>query len=283
MYNPANDGTHRWPLAIATSDDGVVFDHMLAVHGEVAPRRYIGHAKDFGSQYIRGIPEGDGTPPGGDLWLTYSGNKEDIWVSRVPVPVRYGVTGPVSDNFDRLDVGGRIPDWNIYRSKWAPVSVVAFPSAANKSLLLEDRDPYDYAQAVRVFAESKQARLSFRVYPRGPEGRLEVEVLDGAGHRPGRVVIAEGAHALKAGGWHLVDITVDAGAGKYDLSIDGKSVVKQAAFAEPAATVERLLFRTGEFRVTPTRQTDRYAGSDLPNPGEPATLAAFHIDDVIVK
>jgi sialidase-like protein/BNR repeat protein len=279
VYNPANDGTHRWPLAMATSDDGIVFDHMLAIHGEVAPRRYIGHAKDFGSQYIRGISEGNGNPPGTDLWLTYSGNKEDIWDSRVPVPVRYTAEGPVSDNFDKLEVGGRIPDWNIYRPQWAPVRVVAFPSAANKSLLLEDKDPYDYAQAVRVFAESKQAKISFRVFPHSPaNGRLEVEVLDAAGHRPVRVVIAQ-----KPGAWHSVKIAVNAEAGTYDLSIDGRAVSKQAAFAEPAGTVERLLFRTGEFRTSPTRQSDRYAGADLPNAGEPAPLAAFNIDDVIVK
>jgi sialidase-like protein len=159
------------------------------------------------------------------------------------------------------------------------VRVVAFPSAANKSLLLEDKDPYDYAQAVRVFAESKQAKISFRVFPHSPaNGRLEVEVLDAAGHRPVRVVIAQ-----KPGAWHSVEIAVNAEAGTYDLSIDGKAVSKQAAFAEPAGTVERLLFRTGEFRTSPTRQSDRYAGADLPNAGEPVPLAAFNIDDVIVK
>jgi hypothetical protein len=118
LYNPANDGTHRWPLAIVTGEDGIVFDQMLAVHGEVAPRRYIGHAKDFGSQYMRGISEGNGDPPGTDLWITYSGNKEDIWISRIPVPVRYKVEGAVQDSFDALQVNGKIPDWNIYRPRW---------------------------------------------------------------------------------------------------------------------------------------------------------------------
>jgi hypothetical protein len=69
----------------------------------------------------------------------------------------------------------------------------------------------------------------------------------------------------------------------YEVSIDGKPVATKAAFAEPVATVERLLFRTGEFRTAPTRQTDRYAGGDLPNPGETVPLAAYYIDDVVVK
>lgn len=35
IYNPAQDGYHRWPLAIVTGDDGVIFDNMLYVQGEV--------------------------------------------------------------------------------------------------------------------------------------------------------------------------------------------------------------------------------------------------------
>src|SRR5581483_6466535 len=95
VYNPANDGYRRWPLAVVSGDDGITFDHMLLVEGDVYPRRYMGRAKDFGFQYTRGISEGNGTPPGTDMWLTYS-TKEDIWVARVPVPIRGTVEGPVS-------------------------------------------------------------------------------------------------------------------------------------------------------------------------------------------
>src|SRR5438094_6675192 len=37
-------------------------------------------------------------------------------------------------------------------------------SAANKSLELQDRDPYDYAKAVRVFAEAKSVRVALRLF-----------------------------------------------------------------------------------------------------------------------
>ena len=46
-------------------------------------------------------------------------------------------------------------DWNTYSPRLAPVSIVDFPSAANKSLELQDKDPYDYARAIRVFPETK--------------------------------------------------------------------------------------------------------------------------------
>jgi hypothetical protein len=297
VYNPANFGSHRWPLAIATGDDGIVFEDMLLVSGEVPPLRYRGRAKDFGLQYVRGITEGSGDPPGSDLWVTYSVNKEDMWVSRVQVPVRSKVAGPVEDRFDQLGVGAVVPDWNLYRPRWADTKVTAFPSARNKSLQLSDSDPYDYAKAVRVFAESRTVQISLRLLARQTEtGRLEIEILDPAGHRPIRVVLSGGgrlqttngdalidAGRYRAGVWHHIEFAVDAGEGRYDLSVDGEHVVRQAAFAEAVTSVERLSFRTGEYRTTPTRETDRYAGFDLPGGDVPVTPAVYHIDDVLIR
>ncbi|HUX59505.1 MAG TPA: hypothetical protein VMV77_21205 [Bacteroidales bacterium] len=297
LYNPANDGSHRWPLAVVSSEDGVVFENMVLIDGEIAPRRYFGRAKDFGLQYVRGISEGNGDPPGSDLWVTYSSNKEDIWISRVPVPIRFKVEGPVEDTFDKIDVGARVPDWNLYSPKWAPVGIVAFPGAYNKSLQLEDSDPYNYAKAVRVFAESNLISVSFKVFAHQlNNGRLEIEILDHGGHRPVRLIFGDDGHlqvadgskmvnvgAYKANRWYTIEVAVNATEGKYDLSLDSKLLVRQAAFAESVSTVERLSFRTGTFRTEPTRETDRYAGGDLPNPGDPSQAAVYNIDEVIIK
>ena len=67
-----------------------------------------------------------------------------------------------------------------------PVAVADFPSAANKSLELRDKDPYDDARAVRVFPEAKSATVSSKVHAGHNVGRLEVEVTDQFGHRPVR-------------------------------------------------------------------------------------------------
>jgi hypothetical protein len=297
VYNPADYGSHRWPLAVATADDGISFENMLLINGDVPPRRFFGRAKDFGLQYVRGISEGNGDPPGDDLWLTYSCNKEDIWVSRVPVPIRHRFEGPVSESFDQLEAGGAIPDWNIHQPRWAPTAVVPFPSPSNKSLQLEDRDPYDYAKAVRVFAETGSVRLAFRVLAKQSDnGRLEIEVLDHAGHRPVRIVfgpdgsiraadgrgMAEVAR-YRAGSWYRLEMTIDAAGRRYDVLLNGTPAVRQAAFAEPAASLERLSFRTGEFRKEPTRQTDRYSGADLPGSDDPVTPATYYVDDVVIR
>jgi hypothetical protein len=303
VYNPdpADDGYHRYPLALAAGDDGIAFDRLLLIDGEVSPRRYMGRSKDFGPQYPRGILEGNGTPPGSNLWVTYDMNKEDIWVSRVPVPIRYRVTGPVSDHFDGLQAGGEVPDWNIRRGKWAPVDVVDFPSARNKSLRLADRDPYEYARAERVFAEGASKILSLRLYPHQTgAGRLDVEVLDPSGHRPvrivfgpdGRVRIANGsasvdAGAYTAGAWHNLKIAVDAAQGTFDVALDGKTAARGASFAEPASSVSRLLFRTGAFLTMPTREglvkSRDFGGRDLPDSEDPVPEAVFNIDDVIIN
>ncbi len=296
VYNPAKRG--RWPLAVVTSDDGATFGDMLLINGEVPPRRYFGRAKDFGVQYVRGIAEGNGVPPGHDLWITYSGNKEDMWVSRVPLPIRHQVTSPVHDSFDGLEVGGRVPEWNLYRPRWAGVQVVALPSAENKCLRLEDREPWDYARAVRVFAESKSLRLEFSLWAGQTDtGRLEIEVLDRSGHRPvrlslghdGRVRVATGegmvdAGPYRAGGWLRFSLTLDTTAARFDLALDGRKLVSAATFAEAAATVERLSLRTGSFRTEPTRQTDRYAVlDDLPDPDKPVPPAIFCLDEVVIR
>lgn len=296
VYNPAKRG--RWPLALATSDDGVIFENLLLVSGEVPPRRFFGRAKDFGLQYTRGISEGNGDPPGSDMWVTYSSNKEDIWISRVPVPIRGKAEGPVADTFDHLEEGSAIPNWNIYRPRWADVRIAAFPSTANKSLRLEDREPYDYARAVRVFAEASAVQIAFQIVAlQSDTGSMEIEIVDHAGIRPVRLVLggdgkmrASNRGALvdvgpyRAGTWLRINLAIDTLAGKYSLSIDGNVVLQQVGLAESVESVERLSFRTGAFRTEPTRRSDRYGVlEDLPTPDDPVAPAIFFIDDVVVK
>ena len=295
-YNPANDGYHRWPLAVATSDDGITFDHMLLIEGDVYPRRYMGRAKDFGFQYVRGISEGNGAPPGTDMWLTYS-TKEDIWVARVPVPIRGAVEGPARDSFDEMEVGGVVKNWNIRRGPWTPVSVVAFPSATRKSLQLESRDPYNYASAERVFAQETAKSISARIYAhQANTGQLNVEVLNRTGNRAVRLVFASDGHVhvtdggqsvdggpYQANTWYTLAIKVNAAAGKYDATLDGKPIAQQASFMEPATDVNRLCFRTGDLYAEPTRQTSRdLGGRDLPDADESVPVAVYNIDDVSV-
>ena len=296
VYNPTRHGEHRYPLAVITGDDGIVFDELLLVNGEVPPRRFFGRWKDFGQQYVRGIVEGNGNPPDSSMWVTYSMNKEDIWTSRIPVPVRSVVDGPVADDFNRMQTGGHIDDWNVYSPLWAPVQIVEYPSATEKSLELRDEDPCDYARAIRVFQEGAKAEMAFRVCPRQADnGLLNVEVMDRFGNRPvrlcfspdGRIRAVDGAKTVDlqpyaSGTWYDIDLKVDcAGAGGYSVSIDGHRVLGNAVFAETAKSVERLSFRTGPHRDEPTRETvNETPHAPLDGADAPVPPAVYNIRDV---
>ncbi|MEI6358636.1 MAG: hypothetical protein WCP53_16280, partial [Verrucomicrobiota bacterium] len=241
LYNPRRDNRHRWPLAITTGDDGINFDNLLTVQGEVPPRRYDGLDKAFGPQYVRGITERYGQPPGNAIWVTYSMNKDDIWVSRVPVPVRGTVDQPVNDTFDT----GSFEDLplNIYSPKLAQVRLANDPSATTRGLELTDSDPADYARAVRVFPAMKKGTVRFKVLAgQTDHGRLEIELYDRYGYRPPVRLFLADEHRMQAmdnnrtgmqtltnyvrNVWYDVVIRFDAAAEVFDVTIDGMPVLQ---------------------------------------------------------
>ena len=289
---------YRWPLAVVTSNDGITFSHLLAVEGEVPFRRYPGLFADPGPEYVRGIAEGNPQPPGGDMWLVYSMNKEDIWVSRIPVPIRGSVTHAVHDSFDNLTPGGVVTGWNIYSPRWAPVEVVNFPSEQNRSLELKDGDPYDYARAVRVFPISRKGEIGFKLLPKQTGAEMDIELDSAHGRRPvritlatnGEVEIANGSQMTKAakyaaGKWLAFKVDYDTSSGKYSVAIDGRPVLRDAAFAEPVQSLQRLSFRTGPDRTRCTvcikQRNDWFFGHIDPRTDRPLKdPAIFYLDDV---
>ncbi len=298
-YNPIESSEYRYPLIAITSDDGIIFDNMVLVQGEVPPRRFYGRWKDFGPCYTRGIIQGNGNPPGNDMWLTYSMNKEDMWITRVPVPVRYAVDKAVDDDFNQLQTGGAVPGWNTYSPQWAPVAIAAFPGAANNSLQLVDEDPYDYARAIRVFKETTDADIHFRLLAeQNSTGELSVDITDRYGNRPvrinfnskGEIEVMDGSKKIvlqtyQPGEWYDFHVTVNAILnGYFDLAINGKKMISKAALTEAVKSVERISFRTGPYRELPTRTTPNETPEPpLPGADEKVSKAVFYVDDVKLK
>ena len=296
VYNPNPEGNHRWPLAVVTSDDGIEYDNMLAAESEAPWRRYAGYLKDYGMNYVRGISEGNGAPPDGAMWLTYSMNKEDIWVSRVPVPVRWQVDGPVNDDFSLMEEGSIVTDWNIYSSCWASVSVVPYPSTDDKSLQLRDSDPCDYARALRVFRESTVAHIQFRVQAKqSGHGQLYIEVTDHKGARPvwllfdvdGKIKAKNGGHLVElqpyaADQWYDVRLDIDASSHNYQLWINDNPVVSAGRLAAPVLSVERIVFRTGPRRREPTVDTETEGIGDIEGADEQVPTATYFVNYVVL-
>jgi hypothetical protein len=285
---------YRYPLITISSDDGIIFDNMLLVQGEVPPRRFFGRWKDFGPCYIHGIVEGNGNPPGDDMWLTYSMNKEDIWISRVPTPIKYQVNGKVKDDFENMQPGEAILNWNTYCPQWAPVDLIK-ENETNTCIQFKDKDPYDYARAIRVFEESNYVEIAFRLQVKQPsEDPFEIDITDQYGNRPVRISFENQGiisamngstkttiGAFQTNSWYSVKIHVNANPyGSYSVWIDDKQVASDFKLAEAVKSVERISFRTGYYRNLPNRKTpNEEPGPPLPGADEPVAESAMLLDD----
>ena len=274
IYIPQDD--RRFPMAVTTSDDGITFDNMRSIHSDLPLQRYQGRAKPIGPQYLRGVSEwgSDGSRNEKDcIWTIYSMSKEDIWASRIPVPILADAKDHSDENFDNLSAGPRVPGWNTYSPTWAPVTIA--DDAGNKFLRLEDREPVDYARAIRTFPQSEKVTASFKVAAEQIDnGVLEIELLGKLGTRP--VCFCLKDYLTKPNQWIDFKITADCTTRKYSVDVDGKNVVTDTNFAESTPILYALSFRTGAFIPYPGDRARR----DIPNTEEPVEKAVYRIDDV---
>jgi len=281
VYNPSE---YRWPLAISTSKNGLDYTDLSLVNGEISPMRYGGNYKSYGPQYVRGIEEGNGKPADGKLWVTYSMNKEDIWVSGIPVPVSTTVNTHVNDDFSKMPADKALALWNIYSPLWAPVKV------EDGNLVLKDRDPFDYAKAERVFPASAKLSTSFSVTPKQDNfGLLEIELQDDKGMATVRLtfdtagVLSAKAGAryknflkYKAGETYDIKLKLTTANRFYTITVNGKDVLTGLAF-QPVANVSRIVFRTGNVRRFPDIDTPADQTYDLKNAGEAEKKEAVYL------
>lgn len=280
VYNPAE---FRWPLALSTSADGLTYTTLNVIHGEIPPMRYGGTYKSYGPQYPRGILPGNGTTR--DLWVTYSVNKEDIWIARVPVPIRARATAHADDDFASAT---QLELWNLYMPAEAPVYV------DSGRLVLRDADRFDYAKAERIIPPSRQLTVSFDVTVEqiGRDGgTLEVELLDDHGTPCTRLAWrGDSLVEIKVGArWNTlsqqvttdrpmhVELAADLDHRTVTVAIDGKRKTKM--LFSPLAAISRVCFRTGERRLSPTPETPADRRDDLPDADGTIAPAIWSIDN----
>lgn len=285
VYNPSE---YRWPLAISTSKNGLDYDNLWLINGEISPMRYGGNYKSYGPQYVRGIEEGNGNPPDGKLWVTYSMNKEDIWVSSIPLPVKNSVDQHVNDDFNATAAEKLFALWNIYSPLWAPVKIEV-AQKDNQALVLRDKDPYDYAKAERIFPKTNKLDISFSITPSQDDfGLLAIELQDEKGTATVRLTFdSTGTLSAKAGARYKnfaqykkgerydIRVKLNATTRFYTVTVNGKDFTS-LAFA-PVETVSRVVFRTGDVRRFPDVDTPADQTYDLPKPGEAIKEASYKI------
>ncbi len=293
VYNPSE---FRWPLAVSTSEDGLVYDNLFLVHGELSRIRYGGNYKSHGPQYVRGIIPGNGTPPDGNMWLTYSVNKEDIWVASVPVPVKSTVEEDVNDVFNNLPDGEELKLWNTYDLQWATANIEK--KDGEKWLTLRDQDPYDYPRVERVTPFAEKMEVTFTVKPeQNDHGMLQIELQNAQGLPSLRLIFDEEGNLKQKMGYRLrnimpyeagkeytIKLTVDASTRLYDININDEKETR-GIFFMPTDGISRVMFRTGEQRHYPNVDTpvDTPNYDDVPFTGKPIPEAVFHIKSLITK
>jgi hypothetical protein len=285
VYDPSE---FRWPLAISLSDDGLEYTNLWLVHGDITPLRYQGAEKSRGPQYVRGILENNGTPPDNNLWVTYSMNKEDLWVSKIPVPVTNKALRHADDVFNELPEGKELDSWNIYSPLQAPVAIEK--QDGKRLLALKDRDLFDYAKAEKMIPESKELHVSFAVQAlQNDRGNLQIEFQNANGQACSRIIFdADGVLRLKTnykytsllhyepGKRYDFDIHLSTATRSLTVKVNGKTTTR--LFFAPVESVGRIVFRTGDVAEIPTANTPYTSQADLPLADEEEPPAAYFIE-----
>jgi len=289
VYDPSE---YRWPEGISVSSDGLNYTNLLLLQGEITTMRYGGNYKSYGPQYLRGIDEGNGVVPGGDMWLTYSMNKEDIWVASVPVPITDKAAQQANDVFNDMAAGKELREWNINSPLWAPVSIQAINGA--KQLTLQDWDPFDFAKAERIIPVSKKLIAEFTLSAKDLNGLLHIEFQDAKGATGIRLTLDTGRLTAKAGARnknsikykpgqeYKFKVTLNTDTRMYTVNIDGKNEITALFFA-PLESVSRIVFKTGDTSLFPNPNTPADQDFDVPKAGEEDVPAAFYIKNLITK
>jgi hypothetical protein len=291
-WRPLGEGSWgRYPMLWATSDDGIIFDEAMHVNGEVT-MRYKGGSKNIGPcNYQRGLYEKNADIPGDDVWVVYSMSKEDIWISRIPVPLHHEAEGYVDQDFDAADKVLDLGSWNVFHPRWAPVTIADFPSGTNRSMKFADRDPFDYAKAFRVFKETDSDLIvSFRVFAgQNDHGRFEVELGNTEHLAPVRIAMTPERNieveqwkytsvltGYEANTWIDFELSIDIENNTFTVKANDVSSETLIFNSRRVDKLDRITFRTGKTRgisINPVEPAD-----DVPLDAE----AIFYLDRVSI-
>ncbi|MBR5749439.1 MAG: six-hairpin glycosidase [Prevotella sp.] len=287
VYNPSE---YRWPLAISLSQDGLDYTTLSLVNGEVTPLRHGGQYKSYGPQYVRGIENNEISHLLEDLWVTYSNNKEDIWVSRIPVPVRLNATTH-AEAFPKTGTLADLTDWNLYVPRLCPVTL------KDGVLTLSDSDPYDYAKVERIIPNTKELEVEFDLSAaQTTHGELDIEFLNDAGTVGSRIVVdSTGTMRVKggarfgtllkqyeAGPTYHIKAVLSTSLHRATYYLNGKKACERQ-FDTPVESISRIVFRTGPLFDKPDINTPADQDFDMPLADALSRMATWHVARIISR
>jgi hypothetical protein len=215
-------------------------------------------------------------------------NKEDIWVSNIPVPVKDKASAAVNDEFAIMKEGEELKEWNLFSPLLCQTTIEKKNDV--KALVLHDSDPFDYAKAERIFPASKKVQLEFAITPaQNNTGDLEIELVNAKGtpclrlmlDSTGTILTKQGYRNKSLGKYtagEKLDIKIELNTTTrfYNVTINGGKPSVNLCFA-PVESVERIVFRTGETRRFPNADTPTDQDYDLPNANAIGKEAVYQI------
>ncbi len=301
-YVPTLESQHRWPLAGVISDDGICFDDMRVIHGEVPVMRYAGFWKDCGPQYMRGISEGHTKdwdhPDEKYAYLVYSVNKEDIWIAHIPV-----------DGWKGLQEDSWYENLNIYKPKWSKVELIG-----ENGIHMEESEPFDYVHIQKVMKSAKKKTIVFAIRPiaihadglyieirnekHQPAVRLTLrnnpeDIKHQDGIKDGRLCIRTTAE-VTACQFHYgecLEIRMELDCDRYMSRLLVKNLETKEVLAErtdrflgAVREISEIGFRTGALRREPNLETDPDHWTDLnrsvsEQPGKPLICEIYNMKE----
>ena len=207
-----------------------------------------------------------------------------MWVARVPVPIRLQAIAHANDDFTQTTDLSQLTDWNIYSPLWAPVAI------DGEWLVLQDKDPFDYARVERLIPSTTDLKVAFDVQAdQNERGTLQIEFLDKKGIACSRIELTPDGNMRIKGGARFANVLKYEPHNRYhieavlstknrmiQLFVNGKKV-GQRMFYAPVESIERVAFRTGERRLFPTPETPADWDGVLPNAGGQDELSTFRI------
>ena len=212
-------------------------------------------------------------------------------MSRIPLPIRRSVDEHVNDTFEHgADI--YIKDWNIYTTKWSPITLEQVNGEG--CMKIADKDPCDYARAMRIFPKSKAVKASLEVMLGGDyEKDLEIELANSTDIPVCRVMIGDEWLKVRYGSkvkkafrlepdnlWHKLEFILDCYNNEYVVVWDGQEL-RHGAYnlINKTHDVERLIIRTKPRRYLPNNEI--YPRTpDLPGVDEPEAERVYFVKNV---
>src|SRR5690606_30321430 len=192
----------------------------------------------------------------------------------------------IDENLSDYSDLSQLVRWNFHSPVWAPITISKAPNGQN-ALKLSDKDPYDFAKAEHVFAESEEFTVEFCVLPaQNKSGSLIIELQDEK-NAPGIRLAFESDGVLQSKRKHRHRQLLSYEAGKeycFQLYINTKDQSCKALvngqserveFDGPIKKFSRIGFKTGE--SVKVFDNDLTESPDVANAGIPAEEFSFHI------